>query len=295
VCNARIQGVYDLISGSFVSFSIDPYRKNDLKAAPMIDIQEGDLVLRDRGYYLNNEIKRHLDVGADCIYRYKHKTSLFHILTGDSINLLKELEQKQKLNMNVKLNNQDKTEVRLVAYPVSEEIANTRRMKAKKNCRRYNLSKEFLKLMSWNIFITTIPNTKADHHKLRAIYRLRWRIEIIFKIWKSNMDFAKVHNVSEKQLQVLLLSRFIMIVICTNIIYSHYFYKVKEKSGRYLSMMKLIHYLVINQEIFIKCLMLIKSKTAECDTMVIPLIKYCTYDKRKRLNHSQLFEKAFLS
>ncbi len=295
VCNARIQGVYDLISGSFVSFSIDPYSKNDLAAAPEIELQEGDLVLRDRGYYINDEIKRHLNVGADCIYRYKHKTSFFDPLTGNSINLLEELEKKQKLNITVKLNNQDKTEVRLVAYPVSEEIANTRRMKAKRDCRKHNISKEVLKLMSWTIFITTIPNTKANFDELMAIYRLRWRIEIIFKIWKSNMAFAKVHNVSENQLQVLLLSRFIMIVICANIIYSHYFHKVKERSGKYLSMMKLTNYLVINQEIFIKCLILIKHKTAECDSIVMPLTKYCTYDLRKRLNYSQLFERIFLS
>jgi hypothetical protein len=29
VCNARIQGVYDLLSGKFVSFSIDTYSEND--------------------------------------------------------------------------------------------------------------------------------------------------------------------------------------------------------------------------------------------------------------------------
>ena len=29
VCNARIQGIYDLLSGRFVKFAIDPYSKND--------------------------------------------------------------------------------------------------------------------------------------------------------------------------------------------------------------------------------------------------------------------------
>ena len=97
VCNARIQGVYDLISGSFISFSIDPYSKNDLAAAPEIELQKGDLVLRDRGYYINDEIKRHLDAGADCIYRYKHKTTFLDSITGDTINLLEELEKRYNI------------------------------------------------------------------------------------------------------------------------------------------------------------------------------------------------------
>ncbi|WP_209309824.1 hypothetical protein, partial [Tamlana crocina] len=34
VCNARIQGVYDILNERFISFSIDAYSKNDLLAAP---------------------------------------------------------------------------------------------------------------------------------------------------------------------------------------------------------------------------------------------------------------------
>jgi IS4 transposase len=37
-----------------------------------------------------------------------------------------------------------------------------------------------------------------------ALYGLRWRIENIFKTWKSNFSFGKVHTVSEQQLRVLL-------------------------------------------------------------------------------------------
>lgn len=51
VCNARIQGVYDLISKQFIEFAITPYSKNDLSVTLEIPVQPGDLVLRDRGYF----------------------------------------------------------------------------------------------------------------------------------------------------------------------------------------------------------------------------------------------------
>ena len=295
VCNARIQGIYDLISGSFVSFSIDSYSKNDFAAAPEIELREGDLVLRDRGYYINDEIKRHVGVGADCIYRYKHKTTFSDMITGNPINLLEELEKKQKLDITVKLNNKDKTAVRLVAFPVSEEVANTRRMKAKRDCRKHNMSEEALKLMSWTIFITTIPEAEASFDDLLAIYGLRWRIEIIFKVWKSNMSFAKVHNVSENQLKVLLISRFIMIVISAGAIYRHYYSEIREKRHKYLSIMKLTNYLILNQKMIFRCIISIRHEINTDEFVVSSLAKYCTYDTRKRLNYNQLFEKIFLS
>ena len=132
LCNARIQGVYDILNEQFISFSIDKYSKNDLKAAPELTLEQGDLSLRDRGYLINDEIQRHINAGADCIYRYKNKMCLLDTVTEKPLNLLAMLKNKSFLDLKVKLNNKDKTVVRLVAIPVTEEIANKRRMKAKK-------------------------------------------------------------------------------------------------------------------------------------------------------------------
>jgi Transposase DDE domain len=60
----HIQCVYDLLSENFVSFTVDPYSKNDLMAAPELVLQEGDLVFRDRGYLILDEVQRHIDNGA---------------------------------------------------------------------------------------------------------------------------------------------------------------------------------------------------------------------------------------
>jgi hypothetical protein len=132
VCNARIQGVYDLISGCFIHFSIDPYSKNDLLAAPDLELCNNDLVLRDRGYFTLGEIERHCKAGADCIYRHRCKTIYLDPISGQPINLLALLKKHPKLDIDVCLNNTEKTTVRLLAAPVSHQVANSRRMKAKK-------------------------------------------------------------------------------------------------------------------------------------------------------------------
>ncbi len=188
------------MSEQFINFSIDTYTKNDLRSAPELQIRKGDLVLRDRGYLSFDEIKRHIDTEADCIYRYKFKTNLLDVNTLKTIDLTKLLKNNGHLDMEVCLNNKEKTIVRIVSSPVDKSVANERRRKAKNESRGKNPSKEFLEQLDWTIFIITIPKDKVDFSMILKLYSLRWRIEIIFKSWKSNMNFAKYHNVSSNQL-----------------------------------------------------------------------------------------------
>lgn len=92
-CNARIQGVYDLLAGEFISFSIDSYSDNDLKVAHNIDVCKGDLVLRDRGYFVISAIENMKNQGADSIMRYKHKTTFYDPISHKEIDLLKKLKR----------------------------------------------------------------------------------------------------------------------------------------------------------------------------------------------------------
>jgi hypothetical protein len=53
VCNVRIQGVYELISGRFIDFSIDPFSKNDVTSAPELQFcKSGPCIKGQRLFYL---------------------------------------------------------------------------------------------------------------------------------------------------------------------------------------------------------------------------------------------------
>lgn len=293
VCNARIQGTYDILAERFVAFSIDTYSKNDLKAAPEISLQAGDLVLRDRGYLIIDEIQRHIDNGADCIFRHKYSMIMLAPKTGLPIDILTLLRGKGKLDMDVMLNNNSKTIVRLVAVPVKDEVANIRRMKAKKE-NKTPPSKSYLELLSWSVFITTIPQNHASPAEIFELYSLRWRIEIIFKSWKSNMSFDKIHNVSYVQLHVLLLARFIMILVLTQNIYRQCRTIIKMHHGKYLSLLKLTNYLFRNPRKIAVILYEINKYEGETCKNINTLAKYCSYDKRRnRQNYEQQMDKLF--
>lgn len=288
--NARIQVAFDLVSERYVYFSIDPYSKNDIASAPELEIKEDDLVLRDRGYLSVNEVERHIAAKADCIYRYKYKMNLLHIDTHEPIDLLKLLKDKGSLDINVRLNNKDKTVVRLITAPVDKDIANERRRKAKKENHGKSPSKEYLEILSWNLFITTISNDDITYEDFLRIYSLRWRIEIIFKSWKSNLNFSQYHNISVCQLHIMVLARFLMAIILAQFFYSKCKYLISRIFNKDISLIKFIKYLTKYLDLLPEIDAEINHKSRNKKYIYLEKIaKYCCYDKRNdRLNYTQM-------
>lgn len=278
-CNARIQGIYDLLSGRFIKFSIDPYSKNDVSVAAEIPVQHGDLLLRDRGYFLLKTIAEHKQMGVDTISRYKHKTTLYDCDTKKEIDLLELLSRNGSVDMTVFAGEDKNSKLRLMAVPVPTEVANLRRMKAKKE-NKSDPSQELLKLMSWSIFLVTIEEPAITIKHIFALYALRWRIENIFKTWKSNFSFSKLHNVSARQLRVLITARLFMIQLFYHCAYMPLSLKVFNQSKRQLSLMKFMRYI---QQNFVALPKILNPRCWKL-RFLNALARYCTYEKRKRQN-----------
>jgi hypothetical protein len=119
--------------------------------------------------------------------------SVFDAQTGQPLDLEAQLQPGQAFDRQVLLGT-EKLPVRLVAQPVPEALANERRRKAKTNRdRRLNPGKRKLYLLGWNIFVTNVARAVWPAKALQPIYRLRWRIEIIFKAWKSHLGLRQLN------------------------------------------------------------------------------------------------------
>lgn len=288
VCNARLQAVYDLKGQRFLAFSIDAYSKNDLLSAPELELRAGDLVLRDRGYLLADEIQRHLDAGAHCIYRHKTGAIYLDPATGRPLDLLAELRKNGGLDRGVLLNNKQRTPVRLLSAPASAETASLRRMKAKKEAHGHAPSAAVLALMDWTLFITTIAREQADFAGILAAYGLRWRIEVLFKSWKSHLNFDVIHQVSETQLRILLTARLLVVTALTSWLYPKCRHILGKILGRELSLLKFLNHLSKKPGhvgLLSRCLKQTSTLSAALCHM---LGKYCCYDSRTRRNFSQI-------
>lgn len=291
VANARIQVVYDLISEQFLKFEIEPYSKNDSKAAPELELKNGDLCLRDRGYLTIKEIIRHNDNVALYIYRHKFDVKYLDKDTHKPIDLLSILKNKRRIDMKVRLNASPQTVVRIVAEPVSSEIANKRIRKAKKENK--NLSRDYIKMLEWSIYITNLESTDYFYQDVFQLYSLRWKIETIFKNWKSNLNFDKIHNVSYIQLKILLHVRFLVILLINNI-QSLVKPIVRITYNKHISFLKLTNYISSSIGGIEMILGLFRKNTFENSKMLKILKQKCTYDERSdRINFEESLIKIF--
>ena len=281
VCNARIQCVYDLLSGCFIHFSIHSYSKNDLAVANELEVKAGDLVLRDRGYFTINESRRIIEAKGDFVSRYKHKTTIYDTETGREIDLQRLLDTEREIDKKVLIGKEDQVEVRIIATEVSQETASRRRQKAKKESKGHNPSKDVLFLMGWTIFLTSLTSQDLNINDFFELYGLRWRIENIFKTWKSHFNFDKIHAVGENQLRLILMARFIAITLFYEKIYVPLSKVMAKKSDKKLSLMKLMRYISRNLKAIPR---LLKAACGTIENLKI-VEKYCTYDKRKRPNY----------
>jgi hypothetical protein len=191
----KVQLVCDLLHSRVLHVGLSGFTRNDQAASPDIlkFIQPGDLIIRDLGYFVLKVLEQIDLMGAFFLSRYRHDVSIYDAQTGRLLDLQKSLRTGHAFDRQVMLGTQ-RVPMRLVAQPVAEAIANQRRRKAKANRdRRLNPSPRKLYLLGWNIFITNVPRAVWPAKALQPIYRLRWRIETIFKAWKSHLGFRQLN------------------------------------------------------------------------------------------------------
>ena len=92
---------------------------------------------------------------------------------------------------------------RLVAVLVPPEIARRRRQTVLEKARKkqYTPSPEKLALCAWNIYVTNAPQKLLSLDEVLVLARMRWQIELMFKLWKSHGGLGATR--SEKPWRIL--------------------------------------------------------------------------------------------
>ena len=191
----KIQWVCDLLSGSLVQMSLSGFRRNDQAAAADIlgVVRKGDLILRDLGFFSLPVLMQLHQRGAFFLSRFRHGVVVRDPQTKKEIDVLKLLRQTERFDGWVLLGEQEHL-MRLVALPVPQEVADRRRALTKNNRDQRRVpSPQRLALMNWSLFVTNVSAEVWPAPRVAKIYRLRWRIEMIFKSWKSHLRLRELN------------------------------------------------------------------------------------------------------
>lgn len=171
-----------------------------------------------------------------------------------------------------------KLPVRLVAQVLPQDIAAKRRRKAKTNRdRRCKPSKASLTLLGWEIFITNVPREIGSPKNVCEIYGLRWRIETIFKSWKSNFQLTEVPKANALRVKAYIYSALIVVTLFHALIFKKVVARIKNVSNRYVSLLKLSKF--FKEQLWIMALSL--QNVNSFKNLINQMIYHSCYEKRQ--------------
>ena len=275
----KIQLCYDILSGTLGGISTSAYTRNDQKASHDIFAiaQAGDLVIRDLGYLTMTSLQKMIEIGIFFVSRLSSQVAIFD-LNGNPIDLLKHLKKHLTMDCDVLVSAAYKIKMRIVAIPLDKEITHRRIQKAKADrSSKTNHSDQYYELLGWSIYITNVPAEIIPANLIFSIYSIRWKIEIIFKVWKSYFRIAQIQKGSVHYVQSLIYAKLIMIILI-NHTYIAINNAVFKKTKRAISPLKLAQFI---------------SQTISPLTLTIRIFKwkftflefisyYHSYEKRKK-------------
>jgi len=80
-------------------------------------------------------------------------------------------------------------------------------------------TKEYRARAAFNLFITNGSSVDVPLKKVYQFYKLRWQIELMFKVWKSLCAIHDVKKVNRYRLECYIYSRLIFIVLAWQVIW----------------------------------------------------------------------------
>jgi hypothetical protein len=223
----RLQFEYDLLAGQITALKLGAFNEQDAtdSLATIEQTQAGDLILRDLGYMNLKVLPKILAAGASFLCRPHPSVSSYELVPGkpqklDFIKLFKYMKNNQLsvIEKSVYLGNPDhQFQVRLILYllpaaAVAERLRKVQRQHHQKQ-RRGTRSQEFKARLAFNLFITNVSADALPTELIWVCYRLRWQIELIFKIWKSIIQIDQVKKVQRYRLECYIYAKLILIVL----------------------------------------------------------------------------------
>jgi uncharacterized protein YggU (UPF0235/DUF167 family) len=239
---ACLQFEFDLKSGHVIDLNLTASNKPDVKDAleSLDNVKKNDLIIRDLGYYAFKSFINIIKKEAFFISRLGAKTNVFEMKSGNYKKLdFKAIYQKMKrgnlsrIYKDVFIGSEEKIPVRLVIELMPDDVYEQRMRKIRKLHKKkgYQTSEEYKFLARFNLFITNVPKKVLPDKVISSLYRMRWQIELIFKIWKSVFGIHQTRKMKYQRWLCLLYFKLLMMIVNWNIIMTqrNYLYRWKGK------------------------------------------------------------------
>ena len=230
-----IQYEFDIKSNKVFDIDLNSAVMNDSKDAILKkgNIQKGDLIIRDLGYYSDQVIDQVVTHKAFFLSRlYSNSTVWVDNQSKERVNFQAIYNQMiqthcPQMEMNVFIGAKRRP-VRLIIELMPDEIYQKRITKRKKQVKSSGatITEDFKIRARFNLFICNIPSNECPIETISKLYRIRWQIELVFKVWKSILQIDQIKKIKKDRFITTMYLKLLWIFInwkiisdCRNIFY----------------------------------------------------------------------------
>ncbi len=155
-----------------------------------VDLPAGSLRLADLGYFKVKVFEQLNRQGVWWVSRLPARAGIWQ--NDHVMHVLDWLNQQESMCIDqaVELTRQH-LPCRLLAMRVPAQVAKERRKRARESAKarkKSQLKPETLALCDWTILVTNLPPEAFTPDEILSLQRLRWQIELLFKLWKTDLS-----------------------------------------------------------------------------------------------------------
>lgn len=188
----KISVCWEIICGTLQNVHFHHAREHDqMSTIQQQQLPEGSLRLSDLGYFNLDVLQNIAENGSYWVTRYKQGTIL-HNEDGNKMDLAEYLDRQsnQIIDIPVQVGAKHRISCRLIAERVPDDILKKRqsRLKRWESKKQKRASVQRWKLLAWTIYLTNVQHDLLNAIEVLAIGRVRWQIELLFKLWKDTID-----------------------------------------------------------------------------------------------------------
>ena len=286
--NCKLQAAYDYKRSELQFLDVTPGTHPDNRYTDNLPdmLNKGDMLITDLGYFKLGMLCSIVAKGAFFLTRFITNTAVRDPATRKRIELHKYLSKVDgdicQMDVIIGGDRMPKVPCRLIALRVSEQIANERRRRLKKEAQKKGrtVSQYHLKMCEWTVLTTNIPQQWLPMEMARALYTVRWQIELLFKQLKSILRVHQSDTGKENRLRCELYGKLIGAVIIHRI-HAAETNRLWNTQHREVSMEKL--YKRIQERAFTlmsKLLARVNEAVAYLRTELLALIPYCLKERQ---------------
>jgi hypothetical protein len=186
----KVQLRWELLSGALDGLELHAGRDSDA-TTPLnrARLPADALRLADLGYFDLGVLQGYTQQGVCWLMRLKGQTAV--AVAGRPVRgLAAWLARRgaERIDCSVEVGSQERLRCRLLAVRVPKAVARQRRTRLRKEARDkgYRVRAERLALCAWSVWISNVPAERLSVSAVEVLSRVRWQIELLFKLWKSH-------------------------------------------------------------------------------------------------------------